>query len=83
MTPEQKLQKLIAVLESNNIPVKSDRGNFRGGLVRYRDAYYFYLNRKLDTDAKIRLIEREFKSWPLESADGQEQLNQVLQQSVE
>ncbi|RMH62252.1 MAG: hypothetical protein D6677_10265 [Calditrichaeota bacterium] len=82
MTQEQKLQKLIALLESYNIPVKSDRGNFRGGLVRYRDAYYFYMNRKLDVDAKIRLIEREFKNWPLESEEGQRVLQQLLEQPV-
>jgi hypothetical protein len=61
MTNDQKLQKLILFLESKNITVKSDRGNFKGGLVRYYQDDYLYLNRKWDTEAKIKLILKEIK----------------------
>ena len=61
MNDEQKLQKLISFLESKDITVKSDRGNFKGGLVRYYEDKYLYLNRKLDTNAKIVLILKEIK----------------------
>ena len=63
MNDEQKLQKLISFLESKDITVKSDRGNFKGGLVRYYEDKYLYLNRKLDTNAKIVLILKEIKEF--------------------
>ena len=61
MTDDQKLQKLILYLENHEIPVKTDRGNFRGGIVRYHDEQIMYLNRRLDTSAKIRIITSEFE----------------------
>ncbi len=61
MNNDQKLQKLVSFLESKDITVKSDRGNFIGGLVRYYEDQYLYLNRKLDTNAKIKLILSEIK----------------------
>ncbi len=78
MTQEQKLQKLIALLENNDIPVKSDRGNFKGGLVRYHDSYYFYLNRKLAPEAKINLIRRELERWPEQQPDWSRELRAIL-----
>ena len=63
MSNDQKLQKLITFLESKDITVKSDRGNFKGGLVRYYEDKYLYLNRKLDTNAKIKLIVKEIKEF--------------------
>lgn len=65
MTNEQILNSLIAFLESNDITVKSDRGNFKGGIVRCYDELYLYLNRKWDTDAKIKLILSEIKQMDL------------------
>jgi len=61
MTNDQKLQELITYLENHNIPVKTDRGNFRGGIVRYRDEHFMYLNRRLDTSAKIKIITDELE----------------------
>ena len=61
MTDEQKLKKLISFLEGIDIGVKSDRGNFKGGLVRYYDEKSIYLNRRLDTEARLRLIVNEIK----------------------
>ncbi len=61
MTDDQKLQKLILYLENHEIPVKTDRGNFRGGIVRYHDEQIMYLNRRLDASAKIRIITNEFE----------------------
>ncbi len=61
MTDDQKLQKLIIYLEEHAIPVKTDRGNFRGGIIRYHDEQVMYLNRRLDTSARIRIITDELE----------------------
>ncbi len=62
-TEEEKLlQRLIAYVEQNGIEVKFNRGNFRGGLVRYHDRKYLYLNRKNDVETKIKTIVNELKT---------------------
>ncbi len=58
---EQILEALIGLLEQMDITVKYDRGNFRGGLVRYRDKNYFYLNRRSEPEHKINTIIAELK----------------------
>ena len=74
MNEEQKLQKLIAFLESKDITVKSDRGNFKGGMVRYYQDKYLYLNRKLDTNAKIVLILKEIKEFNFDETEIDEEI---------
>ncbi len=59
---EQLLKRLIDYVEQNGIEVKYNRGNFRGGLVRYRENYYLYLNRKNDVPAKIQTILNEIEN---------------------
>ena len=61
MIIDKQLQVLVSFLESKDINVKSDRGNFKGGLVRYHDDRFMYLNRKLDPEAKIKLIVKEIQ----------------------
>ena len=78
MTLDQKLQKLISFLESNNITVKSDRGDFKGGLVRYHEDKFFYLNRKLDTEARIKLILKEISDLQLDREGMEEDLVDLL-----
>lgn len=78
MNNEQKLQKLISFLESNNITVKSDRGNFRGGLVRYHEDTYLYLNRRVDTEAKIKLILKEIQDITFDESDVDEEILLLL-----
>jgi len=75
---EKKLQKLIAFLEARGVSVKSDRGNFKGGLVRYYDDHYFYLNRRLDIEARINLILEEITKLDLEPADIDEEISEIL-----
>lgn len=58
---EQLLEALIKLLEQMDITIKYDRGNFRGGLVRYRDKDYFYLNRRSDPEHKINTIISELR----------------------
>jgi len=61
MEKEQLLNQLIELVEKLSVTVKYDRGNFMGGLFRYRDDNYFYINRKADLDVKIQTIVNELK----------------------
>jgi len=59
---EQILDALIALMEKLGLNVKYDRGNFQGGLVKYEDNDYFYINRKEKTETKINTIVEELKN---------------------
>ena len=80
MTEDKKLNLLVSFLESIDINVKSDRGNFKGGMVRYYDDKYLYLNRKLDTESKIKLIIAEIKALNLEQNKLEENVANILKQ---
>ena len=61
MDKEKLFAELVALLEELSVTVKYDRGNFRGGLVRYREDNLFYINRKADMDVKLQNIVNELK----------------------
>ncbi len=58
---EEVLKQLLDLLEKLSINVRYDRGFFHGGLVRYKDQLYLYLNRKSETMQKIETIISELK----------------------
>jgi len=57
-----------------------DRGDFKGGLVRYYDENYLYINRVLDTDSKIKLIIREIKDLKLELDQANDEVLNIIAQ---
>ncbi len=59
---EQLFDALIELIKKLGIDIKYDRGNFRGGLVKYEDNAYFYINRKEKIEAKINTIIDELKN---------------------
>ena len=75
---EKQLQTLVSFLESIDINVKSDRGNFKGGLVRYRQDKFLYLNRKLDIETKIKLIINEINDLQLDKKNIEENVLEIL-----
>ena len=83
MNYEKQLQTLISFLESRDINVKSDRGNFKGGLVRYHQNKYLYLNRKLDIEARIKLIIEEIKDLNIKHSEIEESVLNILTQHEE
>jgi len=83
MTGEQILQKLVAFLESKDISVKSDRGNFQGGLVRYHTEKYLYFNRRLDTEGRIKLVLKEIKEQNFDLSEIDDTLSIELQKYAE
>ncbi|RLD13364.1 hypothetical protein DRI50_07325 [candidate division KSB1 bacterium] len=58
---EQKLTALLELLDKLSIQVKYARGYFRGGLVRYRDQLFLYLNRAAKMQNKIEMIVNELQ----------------------
>ena len=58
---EKILNELLGLLEKLSINVRYDRGHFNGGLVRYKDQLYLYLNKKAEPRNKIDLIIKELK----------------------
>ena len=83
MNYEKQLKTLISFLESRDINVKSDRGNFKGGLVRYHQNKYLYLNRKLDIEARIKLIIEEIKDLNIKHSEIEESVLNILTQHEE
>ncbi len=61
MDKEKLFAELLGILEELSVTVKYDRGNFKGGLVRYREDNLFYINRKADMDVKLQNIVNELK----------------------
>ena len=59
---EQIFDALIELMKKLGIDIKYDRGNFRGGLVKYEDNDYFYINRKEKIETKINTIVDELKN---------------------
>jgi hypothetical protein len=66
MNLEKQYETLVSFLENLNIDVKSDRGNFKGGLVRYHQDKFIYLNRKLDLESRLKIIIKEIKELNLD-----------------
>ncbi len=61
MDKEKIFADLLTLLDELSVTVKYDRGNFKGGLVKYREDSLYYVNRKADIDAKIQNIVNELK----------------------
>lgn len=61
MDSEKLLEQLLQLIEQLSVTIRYDRGNFKGGLVRYKDDNLFYINRKTDVDHKIQTIVNELK----------------------
>lgn len=78
MDLEKQYQTLVSFLENLDINVKSDRGNFKGGLVRYHKDKFLYLNRKLDLDARLKIIIREIKELNLDQNSIGENVQKIL-----
>jgi len=80
MVIDKQLQILVSFLESKDINVKSDRGNFKGGFVRYHNNRYVYLNRKLDTEAKIKLIIKEIDELNLDKDEFDDEVLNIIKE---
>ena len=62
MEDDQVFEELQELLDRLSVKIKYGRGYFKGGLCRYKDERYLYLNRADDTDRHISLILSEIEN---------------------
>lgn len=62
MEDDQVFEELQKLLDRLSVKIKYGRGYFKGGLCRYKDERYLYLNRADDTDRHISLILSEIEN---------------------
>ncbi|MGD9487729.1 MAG: hypothetical protein AB7W47_06885 [Calditrichaceae bacterium] len=72
------MQILVDYLNRLGITVKYDRGNFKGGLVRYHDDSCFYINRRIETSVKINLIIDELKQMQIADENIPPEIRKIL-----
>jgi hypothetical protein len=80
---DKAFKELESLLGDLDIEVKYGRGYFRGGLVRYHDKSYMYLNRAGDTDTHTAIIIAELKKLDLSEIELSPEIKELIEQSAE
>ncbi len=62
MDDESILESLEKILSDLSIEVRYERGEFQGGLYRYKDKRQIVINKDLGMEQKIRIIANEIKA---------------------
>lgn len=63
---EWLLQEMEGLLEQLSIPVRYERGNFKGGLCRLNDDEIFIINKNLPLEQKLQIFREELEGINLE-----------------
>jgi len=74
MEDKQLFTELEELLQKLSIKIKYGRGYFNGGLCRYKEDKYLYLNRSDDKDTHISIILSELENIDLNGI----QLNKTI-----
>lgn len=72
------IDELQNILKEHGIDIKYGRGYFEGGICRYKDNQYLYLNRAQDVDNHISLIISEIKKMKLENLQCSPEVRSLL-----
>ena len=75
---EKVFKEIEALLAELNIELKYARGYFRGGLVRYKEKSYLYLNRAGDIDTHLTILISELKKVDLTSVPVSSEIRELL-----
>jgi hypothetical protein len=81
MEDNQVFKELEELLEKLSITIKYGRGYFRGGLCRYKEEKYLYLNRSDDKDKHISIILSELKHIDLNGIELSKSIGELLSKS--
>jgi len=81
MSEDQIFKQLEEVLRELSIELKFRKGYFRGGLCRYRNKNYLYLNRMDKRDSHISLILSELSKMNLDGIDIPQEIEELLSKS--
>lgn len=71
----KELEELLSKLD---IKIRFGRGYFKGGLCRYKDDKYFYLNRTDDKEKHISLILTELEKMDLKNIELPNMVGEIL-----
>jgi hypothetical protein len=75
------IDELRNILKERGIDIKYGRGYFEGGICRYKDNQYLYLNRAQDVGNHISLIISEMKKMKLENLECSPEVKSLLEKT--
>ena len=78
MNDEEILGELQKILHQLSIQVRYGKGYFAGGLCRYKDQKYFYLNKSHDLNQQISIMITEMKKLDLNGVDINPSISKLL-----
>jgi hypothetical protein len=81
MEDNQLFTELEELLQELSITIKYGRGYFKGGLCRYKDDKYLYLNRSDDKDKHISIILAELENMDLSGIKLNKTIGELLSKS--
>jgi hypothetical protein len=81
MNNEEVFAELQEILREFEVEIKYGRGYFEGGLCRYNNGVYIYLNRAKDMENHIALIVSEIRNFNLQGIKLSTELENLLKES--
>ena len=78
MNEDKIFKELEELLGKLSIKIKYGKGYFKGGLCRYREEQYIYLNRTEDKEKHISLILSELEKMDLKDIDLSQTVEEIL-----
>ena len=81
MEDNQLFADLEELLQDLSITIKYGRGYFKGGLCRYKEDKYIYLNRSDDKDKHISIILSELENIDLTGVKLNKTIGELLSKS--
>jgi hypothetical protein len=81
MEDNQVFKELEEFLDKLSIKIKYGRGYFRGGLCRFKEEKYLYLNRSDDKDKHISIILSELENIDLNGIELSKSIVELLSKS--
>ena len=81
MEDNQVFKELEEFLDKLSIKIKYGRGYFRGGLCRFKEEKYLYLNRSDDKDKHISIILSELENIDLKGIELSKSIGELLSKS--
>ncbi len=64
---ERLIQEIETLLEQLSIPIRYEKGNFKGGLCRINEERLFILNKNLPLEQKLQIFREELSHLDLEN----------------
>jgi hypothetical protein len=81
MNEDKIFRELEELLGKLSIKIKYGKGYFKGGLCRYREEQYIYLNRTENKEKHISLIISELEKMDLTGIDLSQTVEEILLKS--